>query len=80
MIRTQIQLPDEMYEQAKEYCRRKEISLAELCRRSLDEYLVRWCPARIPPEQDWQFPVLALGQFQAPPEDWRLLANEETPN
>ena len=73
MVRTQIQLPDEMYAQAREFCRRKEISLAELCRRSLEDYLIRWQPG---PEDPWEFPVLALGDFQSDPEDWRLLANE----
>lgn len=73
MVRTQIQLPDEMYAQAREFCRKREISLAELCRRSLEEYLVRWQPES---EGPWEFPVLALGEFQSHHDDWRLLANE----
>jgi len=37
MIRTQISLGHELYSRAKSMARRQEISLAELCRRSLRE-------------------------------------------
>jgi hypothetical protein len=39
MVRTQISVDKELYERAKEVARRKGISLAELCRRSLEETL-----------------------------------------
>lgn len=39
MIRTQISVDKELYERAKEAARRKGISLAEFCRRSLEETL-----------------------------------------
>ena len=75
MIRTQIQIPDEIYEKAKEFCRRKELSLAELCRRSLEEYLLHW-GGTVDSDREWLFPVLPLGDFIAPPAEWRRLANE----
>ena len=39
MIRTQIQLPDQLFEQAKRVAGQREISMAELVRRGL-EYMV----------------------------------------
>ncbi len=78
MIKTQIQLPDALYREAKRVARDREISLAEVVRRGL-EYIVRiyppvpsGAPPWVPP------PPRALGTFQAPEEDWRLLANEPT--
>jgi hypothetical protein len=39
MVRTQIQLPDEVYERARRVARAKEISLAELARRGIEAIL-----------------------------------------
>lgn len=39
MTRTQIQLPDDVYERARKVCRSREISLAELARRGI-EYIL----------------------------------------
>ena len=39
MTRTQIQLPDEVYERARKVCERREISMAELARRGF-EYML----------------------------------------
>ena len=41
MIRTQISVDETLYMRAKEVARRKGISLAELCRRSLEEVVAR---------------------------------------
>ena len=54
MIRTQIQLPDEIYEKAKKIAAEREISLAELARRGL-EYMLRVYTSA-PPAPDWQPP------------------------
>ena len=48
MIRTQISVDEETYRRAKEVARRKRISLAELCRRSLQEAV-----AREPSQKPW---------------------------
>ena len=48
MIRTQISVDEELYRRAKQVARRKGISLAELCRRSLAEAV-----AREPDAQPW---------------------------
>jgi hypothetical protein len=39
MVRTQIQLPNEVYARARKVCEQREISLAELARRGL-EYML----------------------------------------
>ena len=41
MIRTQISVDEQLYERAKAVAKRKGISLAELCRRSLEEAVSR---------------------------------------
>ena len=74
MIRTQIQLPDELYRTAKRIAAEQEISLAEVLRRGL-EHMERMYPPR-PTSSDWQPPAPKhLGRFQVPGEQWRELAN-----
>ncbi|MBI1875789.1 MAG: CopG family transcriptional regulator [Acidobacteria bacterium] len=48
MIRTQISVDEATYRKAKDVARRKGISLAELCRRSLEETI-----AREPGDKPW---------------------------
>ncbi len=74
MIRTQIQLPDELYREAKRIAAEQEISLAEVLRRGL-EHMQRVYPPR-PNNGSWQAPKPRnLGEFQAPEDRWRELAN-----
>ena len=74
MTRTQIQLPDGLYAQAKRVAERHEMSLAELVRRGL-EHMVRLYRADEPPVPEWRLPgPLDLGPFVAPVADWRELA------
>jgi hypothetical protein len=63
MVRTQIQLPDELYGKARQLAEEKEISLAEVVRRGL-EHLLRINPP---------------GRDPFANEDWRLAANMEIP-
>jgi hypothetical protein len=75
MTRTQIQLPDALYAQAKRIAERQEMSLAELVRRGL-EHMVRVYRADDVPVPEWRLPEpVDLGEFLAPVEDWRELAN-----
>ena len=55
MIRTQIQLPDEVFARAKKVCEAREISLAELARRGIEYILTVYST---PPEgrEEWQPP------------------------
>jgi hypothetical protein len=74
MTRTQIQLPDALYAQAKRLAERQEMSLAELVRRGL-EHMIRVYRAGDDLAPEWQLPeAAALGDFLAPVSDWRELA------
>ena len=55
MKRTQIQLPDEVYERARKVCESREISLAELARRGI-EYILGVYNAAPEDGGSWQPP------------------------
>ncbi len=76
MTKTQIQLPDEMYQQLKALAIRSETSLAELLRRGA-EYVLRVHAHSKDAPAEWALPEpLDLGEPLAPAKDWRALANE----
>ena len=74
MIKTQIQLPDALYQEAKRVAAEYEMSFAEVVRRSLERAL----PAYPPRVAGWEPPEpVSLGIRCAIEDDeWRLLANE----
>ena len=74
MIKTQVQIPDELYREVKRVAAEYEMSFAEVIRRSLERTLPGY-PAR---NSEWQPPEpLSLGMCCPIEEDeWRLLANE----
>jgi hypothetical protein len=55
MVRTQIQLPDEIYRRARQLAKSREISMAELVRRSL-ELLMSQYPDPASTLEDWSMP------------------------
>lgn len=55
MVRTQIQLPDEIYDRARRLCEAREISLAELARRGFEYILSVYAPPQ-DAGGDWQPP------------------------
>jgi len=73
MIRTQIQLPDELYRRAKRVAEQREISLAEMTRRGLELFLARIAPATTP-RDGWEMPALDGGGIHTPLEQLRDLA------
>ncbi len=78
MIRTQIQLPDELYRASKELAERKEWSLAELVRRGLEGLLTRY-PEPPAKASEWNLPdarPLGGDAFFAQP-DWRYDIHQE---
>lgn len=76
MIRTQIQLPDTLYKEAKRVAGEREISFAEVVRRGI-EYITRVYPSIQDMKVPWSPPTPQhLGSFLAPVEDWRLMAEE----
>ena len=72
MIRTQIQIPDELYREAKRVAGEREWSLAELCRRGL-EYMINVCPPLDRGKEEWSLPEpRALGGHDPFSDvDWR---------
>jgi hypothetical protein len=78
VTRIQIQLPDALHARAKRIAEKRETSLAELVRRGL-EHMVRLYPDE-ESEGRWELPnARSLGEFLAPPEDWRELENPSEP-
>lgn len=74
MIKTQIQLPDHLYREAKRIAADYEMSFAEVVRRSLERAL----PAYPPKHGAWQPPEPRDLGLRCPVDDdeLRLLANE----
>jgi hypothetical protein len=76
MVRTQVQLPDELYRRAKNLAAAHEITLAEVVRRGL-EHMLRIYPSARAEAEVWRPPMARpLGRFKAPAEQWRELGNE----
>jgi hypothetical protein len=76
MVRTQIQLPDELYTELKALAEDKEWSLAEALRRGA-ELLLRSYPRQRAERGQWKLPdAQRLGAFAADVSHWRALANE----
>lgn len=78
MVRTQIQLSDELYRELKALADDKEWSLAETLRRAA-ELLLRSYPRCREQPSNWRLPEpIALGRFRAPVERWRELAQDRS--
>lgn len=77
MIRTQIQLPDELYQRAKSFAAERELSLAEITRRGLELFLDRFPNA--PAESvAWQLPKVDGGGLKVPLESLHdMIADDE---
>ena len=76
MIKTQVQIPDELYRRAKQVAAEKEWSFAEVVRRGL-EYITHVNPPGRPAAAPWEAPpAKRCGPFRSPPEKWTELAHE----
>lgn len=76
MTRTQIQLPDELYNRTKAYADFKEISMAEVFRNALEFYVVVHAGAMADdqPRRKWSPPVCRNTGLKKDPfadDDWR---------
>jgi len=60
MVRTQIQLPDEVYARARRVAKAKEISLAELARRGIEAILDQY-PSPEVIGTEWTPPLVRSG-------------------
>jgi hypothetical protein len=75
MVKTQIQLPDHLFREAKRVAADYEMSFAEVVRRSLERTMPAYPPkgatAWLPPE-----PTDLCLRCKIDDDEWRLLANE----
>jgi hypothetical protein len=74
MTRTQVQLPDELYQRAKQFSEQREISLAEVVRNGLELLLDRY--PSVGNVKPWRLPVVD-GGLKAPLEKLRENAHTE---
>ena len=76
MIKTQVQIPDELFQRAKEVAARKEWSFAELVRRGL-ECMTQSNPAGRKPGSKWRLPpAVDLGRPLLPEEEWTAACHQ----
>lgn len=76
MVKTQIQIPDLLYREAKRLAEENEMSFAEVVRRGLEE-IVRHHPPRRTRAAAWTPPQpFAMGAPLAPEEEWMVLSHE----
>lgn len=77
MIKTQVQIPDDLFRRAKAAAAEREWSFAELVRRGL-EYIVEVNPPGRIPGSEWKLPEPHdLGPFLAPEERWTEISHED---
>ena len=76
IIRTQIQLPDELYRRAKQVAEDRELSLAEMARRGLELFFARF-PRQARQPEAWQIPRIDGGGIRIPLPNLRTIAADE---
>lgn len=79
MTRTQIQLPDDLYQRAKSFAAERELSLAEVTRRGLELFLDRF-PSNPSATGSWELPIADCGGMKVPLESLKDIAFEEEAN
>ena len=78
MTRMQIQLPDELYQRAKRFAAKRELSLAELTRRGLELFLERY-PDDEATSGTWKLPKVKGGGIKVPLDQLHArAANDQT--
>lgn len=77
MVKTQVQIPDELYRKAKAVAAAKEWSFAEVVRRGL-EYMTQVNPLDRKSADTWALPgPYRLGSYVAPEDQWTELAHRD---
>jgi hypothetical protein len=80
MTKTQVQIPDHLYDEAKRIARDYEMSLAEVFRRGLERMLPYYPPRNAPPAKGrvWRLPApQRRGAADLDPRQLRDLARED---
>ena len=76
MVKTQVQIPDQLYREAKRVAREAEMSFAEVVRRGLEEMVKNYPAGRTAPDV-WSPPQAHdLGETLAPEEEWTRLSHD----
>jgi hypothetical protein len=76
MIKTQVQIPDELFERARKVARQNEWSFAETVRRGL-EYITTVRPPRGKAGRRWRLPPPRdCGPFLLPEAEWTAALHE----
>lgn len=76
MVKTQVQIPDGLYREAKRIAAENEMSFAEVVRRGLEEIIVHHPPGRQRPDQ-WEPPQsFDLGETLTPESEWTSLCHD----
>lgn len=76
MTRTQIQLPDELYQRAKKVAAKRELSLAEMTRRGLELFLARF-PEDTGHAGGWKMPKVRGGGVKVPLEQLHAISADD---
>jgi hypothetical protein len=76
MTRTQIQLPDDLYQRAKTFAEQREISLAEVARRGIELFIARF-PSEPGTGREWSLPIIDAGGLKVPLEQLREIATSD---
>jgi hypothetical protein len=76
MARTQILLPDELYQRAKRLAEERGISLGEMTRRGLELFLASF-PETLVSKGGWSLPEVRGGGITVPLEKLRNIAAED---
>ena len=78
MKKAEVQLPDALYQQIEGLAGQLHTTVPDLMRKAVEQLVVQQAKPHLKNRSQWRFPEARhLGQFGAPVEDWRLLANEE---
>ena len=76
MKRTQIQLPDRLYNRLKRFSEIEETTLTDIIRKA-SEYFLSLYPNKEKLDSIWEIPQpRELGAFMSDDSEWRLQANE----
>lgn len=77
MVKTQVQIPEELFLRAKKVAAAKEWSFAEIVRRGL-EYMTQVNPPNRRPGTEWRLPEpFPMGLPLAPEEEWTALCHDD---
>ena len=78
MIKTQVQIPDHLYREAKRIAEEYEMSFAEVVRRGLEKIVLSY-PRRVDAAKPWKLPTVDVGRLKVPLDELKdYSAGDET--